>query len=323
VWTSATTTTWSTTYQICLYDIGSGDTSVLTTGGAGNLNPDIGGDLVAWQTWTPSTIMGHRISSGATFEVFVSFHGDTSRSPEVDGTRIAWHGSSGLYYAVPASEATRFPDVPTGHRYLTAIEGVGSQGIMTGYGDGNFGPNDWLIHPQFAQMIGLTAGYPVTEEDLFDFTDDPPIVHLETSLYPYHYVAAAALKGVMVAYGDGTFRPLYRERRNEAIEAAVRAGGEYFLPPTEGYTGHLTDSDAVTAEAFRVAEFNGLLDNIVGARRYPGSWDPTEPATRAEMAQPVEPGEGPPSHIALLDRMPGRPAGGGRRNRRNIPRGAR
>lgn len=285
IWTPDTANSWSTTYQICLYDIGSGETSVLTNNAGGNLKPAIEGDLVAWQTWTPSAVKGYRISSGETFAISSERGGDTARSPEVDGTRVAWYGSKGLYYAVPASEATRFPDVPTGHHYLTAIEGVVAQGIIAGYGDGNYGPNDWLIHQQFAQMIDLTMGYQVTEADLHDFTDTPPIVHLETSLYPYHYVAVAALKGVVVAYSDGTFRPLYRERRSEAIAAAVRAGGEYLAQPPIGYTGQLTATDAVMAEALRVAEFNGLLDNIAGPDGTLASWDPTEPATRAEMAQ--------------------------------------
>jgi hypothetical protein len=285
VWTPETAGSWSTTYQVCLYDIAGGTTSVLTGDAGGNLKPAIEGDLVAWQTWTPSAVKGYRISSGETFAISATRGGDTARSPEVDGTRVAWYGSKGLYYAVPASEATRFNDVPTGHHYLTAIEGVAAQSIMTGYGDGGFGPNDWLIHQQFAQMIDLTMGYPVTEDDLFDFADKPPIVHLKDLLYPYHYAAAAALNGVMVAYGDGSFRPLYRERRNEAIETAVRAGGDKLTQPTDGYTGHLTDTDAVTAEALRVAEFNGLLDNIAGPDGTLASWDPTEPATRAEIAQ--------------------------------------
>jgi hypothetical protein len=285
VWTPATSSSWSTTYQICLYDIAGGTTSVLTADAGGNLNPAIEGDLVAWQTWTPSAIKGYRISSGETLAISPSRGGDTARSPEVTGTRVAWYGSKGLYYAVPAAEATRFPDVPTGHHYLTAIEGINAQGIMTGYGDGGFAPNDWLIHQQFAQMIDLTTGYQVTEQDLYDFTDKPPIVHLDNLLYPYHYVAAAALNGVMAPYGDGTFRPLYRERRNEAVESAVKAAGTRLTPPTDGYVGHLTDTDAVTAEALRVAEFNGLLDNIVGPDGSLASWDPTEPATRAEIAQ--------------------------------------
>jgi hypothetical protein len=285
VWTPATAGTWSTTYQVCLYDIGSGETTTLTSDKGGNLNPSIEGDLVAWQTWTPSAIKGYRISSGATFYVSNERGGDTARSPEVDGTRVAWWGGKGMYYAVPTDEAKTFPDVPTGYRYLTAIEDMSSKGIFTGYGNGDFGPNDWLIHQQFAMMIDLTAGYSVTEDRMYDFADQPPIVHLTTSLYPYHYVAVAALNGVMAAYGDGTFRPLYRERRNEAIVSAVRAGGDKLAQPTDGYTGTLTDADLVIAQALRVAEFNGLLDNIVGPDGTLASWNPTEPATRAETAQ--------------------------------------
>jgi hypothetical protein len=285
VWTPETATSWSTTYQIYLYDIASGETSVLTSNLAGNLKPAIEGDLVAWQTWTPSTIKGYSISSGETFQISSERGGDTARSPEIDGTRITWYGSRGLYYAVPATEAARFPDVPTGHHYLSAIEGVAGEGIISGYGDGNFGPNDWLIHQQFAHMIDLVMGYPVTEEDTYDFADDPPIVHLDGSLYPYHYVAVAALKGIVTTYSDGTYRPLYRERRYEAVESAVRAGGEALSQPPAGYTATLTDDDPATALALSVAEFNGLLENIVGPDGTLASWTIDDPVTRAEMAQ--------------------------------------
>ena len=174
-----TATTWTTTYQVYLYDIGSGETSVLTDDAGGQPQPGHRRRPGGLADLDPLHHQGIQHLSGTTFDI--SHHGDTCREPEVDGTRVAWWGSKGLYYAVPAAEATRFPDVPTGHHYLTAIEGVASKGIMTGYGDGNFGPNDWLIHQQFAQMIDVAMGYPVTEEDLYDFTDQPPIVHLETS----------------------------------------------------------------------------------------------------------------------------------------------
>ena len=285
VWTAETADTWTTSYQICLYDIGSAATSVLTDDLAGNLNPSIGGDLVAWQTWTPSSIKGYSIAGANTFYISPERGGDTAREPEVDGTRVAWWGSKGLYYAVPGSEATHFPDVPTGHHYLTAIQSAVSQGIMTGYGDGDFGPNDWLIHQQFAQMIDVAMGYQVTELDLYDFTDQPPIVHLADALYPYHYVAVAALNGAVTVYTDGTFRPLYRERGSEAVASAVRAAAEHLTQAPDGYTGTLTSQDVVTAEALRVAEFNGLLDNIVGPGGTLASWDPDAPATRAEIAQ--------------------------------------
>jgi hypothetical protein len=283
VWTSASADTWTTTYQVCVYDIGSGDTKVVTSDLAGNLNPAVGGDLVVWQTWTPSTIKGYRISTGATFDI--SPHGDAFREPEVDGTRVAWWGSKGLYYAVPAGEATAFPDVPTGHHYLTAIAGVTGKGFMAGYGDGDFGPSDWLIRQQFAQMIDLTMGYPVTEDQVYDFTDSPPLVHLTGSLYPYHYVAEAVMLGVMVTDSTGAFHPLYRERCKDAVASLVVAAGTHLGTPPDSFTGTLTSSDPLVAQNLKKAEYNHLLDNIVGPDGTLASWDPDAPATRAEMAQ--------------------------------------
>ena len=148
---------------------------------------------------------------------------------------------------------------------------------MTGYGDGNFGPNDWIIHQQFAQMIDLTMGYPVTEDQTSTTSPtQPPIVHLDGVLYPYHYVAAAALQGAMATYGDGTFRPLYRERGNEAVGPRWRRRRRSSASPPTTTPRTLTDTDAVMAVALRVAEYNGLLDNIVGPDGTL-SWDPTPP----------------------------------------------
>jgi hypothetical protein len=283
VWTTEAASTWTITYQVCLYDVGSQETAILTGDAAGNFNPAVGGDLVVWQTWTPSVIKGYSISGDTSFDV--SGHGDAFREPEVDGTRVAWWGSKGLYYAVPSGEATSFPDVPAGHHYQTAIESVAANAIMTGYGDGNFGPEDWIIHQQFAYMIDVAMGYPITEEDLYDFTDQPPIVHLAGLLYPYHYVAVATLKGVMAAYADGTFRPLYRERGKEAVASAVAAAGDALLEPPADYNGTIEDQDVVVTETLRTAEYNGLLDNIVGSDGTLASWDVSAPATRAQTAQ--------------------------------------
>lgn len=283
VWTAETADSWTTTYQVCLYDIGSHGTQVLTGDLGGNLNPAIGGDLVVWQTWTPSTVKGYSISGGETFQISLS--GDAIREPEVDGTRVAWWGSKGLYYAVPAGEATMFPDVPEGHHYLEAIEAMATKDIVTGYGDGNFGPNDWLIHQQFAYMIDVTMGYPVSYDDAYDFTDQPPIVRLSNSLYPFHYVSVAALRGVMGTYADGTFRPLYRERGKEAVASAVAAAGELLAEPPVDFTGTIQDDDILVTETFRVAEYNGLLDNIVGPGGTLASWDIEAPITRAQVSQ--------------------------------------
>ena len=178
VWTPETATNWSITYQVCLYDIGSGETSVLTDDGAGNLNPAIGGDLVAWQTWTPSTIKGYRISAAPLRHLPTT----ATRPSRPRSTAPGWRGTAARDSTTrcPPPKPPASPTCPPATTTSPRSKASASKGIMTGYGDGNFGPNDWLIHQQFAQMIDLTMGYAVTEEDLFDFTDKPPIVHLET-----------------------------------------------------------------------------------------------------------------------------------------------
>lgn len=282
IWTPEDTKNWAT-YQIYLHDIGTGETKALTSGGAGNSAPSIEGDLVAWQTKLPSAIKSYRISTGATSQVSPS--GDVAKAPEVDGARIAWYGGSGLYYAVPASEATKFPDVPEGHHYLTAIERITDEGFMDGYGDGEFGPDDWAIRQQFAKMIALTLGLPVSQTDLHDFADQPPVVHLENDLYPYHYVAVSAIYGLMEPYVDGTFRPLYRITRDLAVAAAVKGSWDKLEQPPLSFNGTLDHPDPLMDEYLRVAEFNGLLDTIVGPDGTLASWAVLGPATRAELAQ--------------------------------------
>ncbi len=167
VWTSGDiwaggTDPWPT-YQINLYDIATGVTTPLTNNIAGNLNPSIEGDIVAWQTnASRRAIMAYEFTTKATLQV--SAQGDTVGYPEVDGRSIAWFGTKGLYTAVHQSEATRFPDVPLDHPYAAAIEGMADKKIIDGYDNGNFGPNDLVTRQQFAKMIVLTMGLTVTED---------------------------------------------------------------------------------------------------------------------------------------------------------------
>ena len=64
-----------------------------------------------------------------------------------------------------------FPDVPSTHPYYPAITDLASRSIIGGYVNGNFGPADPVTRQQFAKMIVLTGGYPVSESDVCSFTD--------------------------------------------------------------------------------------------------------------------------------------------------------
>jgi hypothetical protein len=211
----------------------------------------------------------------------------------VDGSAIAWISNTGLFYALPSSEATRFPDVPTDHPYYTAIEGMAQLGIIQGYPSGYFGPNDPVIRQQFAKMIVLTMAeydpvhFETTKNDTFAFADSDVMIAQTPSgeLYPYHYVSKAALTGLTQGYTDGTFRPYNKISRQQVITMIVRAGSRELAPPPAGWKGVLSYGDPTHGANIRVAEYNGLLDGIIGPSGTLTGWDTRGDATRGEVAQ--------------------------------------
>ncbi len=278
---------WST-YQIKLYDIATGKVTDLTDSETGNSDPSIDGDVIAWQQREPSGIMVHDLSTKETQELAVG--GELLESPDVDGDIVAFFGSMGLYYVrLGSAEYTPFPDVPIGHPYLKAIAEMSMNRIIEGYEDGRFGPGDLVTRQQFAKMIVLTmaqwspAIFTPTFSDRYNFADG--VEKNEGELYPYHYVAKAALTGLTRGYPDSTFRPLNNISRQQVISMIVRAGRPVLETPPANWQGYLSYIDPVHGENRRIAEYNGLLDGITALRGSLVYWSVLENATRGEVAQ--------------------------------------
>jgi Tol biopolymer transport system component len=281
----------SHTFQIMLYDIATDTTTALTNDVAVNSKPSIKNGIVAWKTGAPSAVVARNLGTGVE-QRFAQ--GDTvENAPEVDERGIAWCGKKGLYYALPVSEVTRFPDVDTDHPYAAAIEAIADLEIIEGYTNGCFGPSDPITRQQFAKMIVLTMAvnnptqFTATLNDQFGFTDSASINRVQGQLYPYHYVAKAALTGLTVGYPDGSFRPLNRISRQQVITMIVRAGSQVLTPAPSTYQGDLSYANPEHGQRIRLAEHNGLLNGIVGnpATGALRGWDTTGNATRGEVAQ--------------------------------------
>lgn len=60
--------------------------------------------------------------------------------------------------SLAAAASPTFPDVPSSHPYSVAITELGSWGIIIGYTNDNFGPEDPVVRQQFAKMIVKTMG---------------------------------------------------------------------------------------------------------------------------------------------------------------------
>ncbi|MFH0916393.1 MAG: S-layer homology domain-containing protein, partial [bacterium] len=124
----------------------------------------------------------------------------------------------------PAFAAPSFNDVPETHPYYAAIEGMAAAHVIEGYQVGDlkeFRPENLVTRMQFAKMIVLSLGLPVTEQDICTFPDVWQGV--SPDLYPDHYVAVAAQKGITTGYTDGKFGPLDNIRRSQISTMIVRA----------------------------------------------------------------------------------------------------
>jgi hypothetical protein len=190
-----------------------------------------------------------------------------------------------LVLASPALAPTfDFPDVPLDYPYRAAITEVAGGDIIAGFPDGTFGPETNVSRQQFAKMIVLTVGLPVSEADVCPFSD------VEQGgpgdLYPDHYVAVAATHDITVGTSPGLFSPGNNITRAQVVTMVVRAAQNTaptaLAAPPLGYQGMLDGFDPAHAGTMQIAEFNGLLAGLQG---FGPAWDPFQFATRGEVAQ--------------------------------------
>jgi hypothetical protein len=170
-----------------------------------------------------------------------------------------------LVLAVAAPAAGSFPDVPASHPYYAAITDLANRGIIGGYQNGNFGPSDAVQRQQFAKMIVLTGGYPVSESDVCPFTDVP--VSGPSGLYPDNYVAVCAANGITMGKTATSFAPYEQITRLQVISMVVRLAdklqpGLLVNAPIGMLFVGTWPNDATHGANARRAIFNGLLGGI-------------------------------------------------------------
>ena len=154
-------------------------------------------------------------------------------NPATDLTRadaLSWLvGLAGLEGDVSSSSYT---DVPASHPAHDAIE-IGTQhGVVNGYGDGTFGPNDPITREQYAKMAVEAFDLPLTE-DCSMFTDSSSIAD-----WACEYVATAYSWSVLDGYPNGSFGPGANINRAEGAKITVNSASpvlrETDEPPVDG-----------------------------------------------------------------------------------------
>ncbi len=181
------------------------------------------------------------------------------------------------------ADTPSFPDVPATDPHHAAIVDLASRGIVEGYVNGDFGPGDDVKRQQFAKMIVLAGGYPVSEADVCPFLD--VTVSGPTSFYPDNYVAVCAAAGITVGKTATTFDPYSSITRHQVVSMVMRAADDLqpglFPAHPAGWTGTSGwDLDATHGANAARAEYNGLLTGIELS-----NVDPQGSMPRGEVAQ--------------------------------------
>lgn len=214
------------------------------------------------------------LEAGATYVVTLTSAVRSEASASLAGAPVTWT------FTTAAGGGPTFPDVPPGHLYYTAMMDLASRGIMSGYEDGRFGPDDAVLRAQFAKMIVNTLGLPVVEADFpnaaVPFTDlgNDDL----TKLYPHEYVAVCALHDITRGATATTFSPWSPISRYQVVSMVVRAVDNQLVPPPAGYGAWRGDPDHGQNAAR--AEYNGLLNGLDLS-----ALSPYDNMSRGEVAQ--------------------------------------
>ena len=112
----------------------------------------------------------------------------------------------GAINALNAKGESTFADVPSTAWYYNAVSVASQLGIVSGYGDGNFGPNDLITRQDMALMTYKTAQImnkslePVNAEITFEDSH-------EIADYAFEAVMALQKAGIINGMTDTTFEP--------------------------------------------------------------------------------------------------------------------
>lgn len=148
------------------------------------------------------------ISSTTSKGVSIASMNNTYWKPIYVGAKRIINNDSG-------SASGKYTDVPSNHFAFAAIESLSSQGVIKGYTDGTFRPNEKVTRGQAAAMINRVLKY--KPKNISSFKDVPATYSFATD------IAAMKELGIINGFEDGTYRPNESLTRTQMAVIVSRA----------------------------------------------------------------------------------------------------
>jgi hypothetical protein len=128
-----------------------------------------------------------------------------------------------LTMLAPAFAFAATPADVKGTAYAGAVTELSALGVLGGYPDGTFKPDNTITRAEFAKVVAYAAGFASAAEFLggqsTNFND------VKASHWASGYIAVATSKGFLKGYPDGTFKPENKVTYAEAVTVLLRVLG--------------------------------------------------------------------------------------------------
>ncbi len=250
---------------------------------------------------TPS---GPRTAGDETELVAIPAAGQGFIGWRVDGTFEGWRNPRKILmnndHAVVAFFAPQpsFSDMPSDPAVVVAIRELATRGIVRGYGDGTFGPNDPVLRAQIAAFIcrsmpgggnpgdrssGPNIGQQWDDEDHGNpFSDRNGV---DDALW--RNVGTLAFYGVAHGYPDSTFDPTGQVLRVQTISLITRAmvTKGYWVQATADDTSIYPNVPASSGHRLDLATYARNAGDLPGRPRQQSWAEWSDPAPRGWLVQ--------------------------------------
>ncbi len=170
-----------------------------------------------------------------------------------------------------------FADVSEAHPYAEAIAYLRDEGIIEGYANGTFRPDQSINRVEILKMLLLGFGYEVEENYAM-----PGLSDLEDEAWYLPYLNHALELGVVEGHPNGTYLPSHSLNRAEFLKILLTSYGINLndYPIMELYPD--TGIDAWYASYVQYSKDNGLMDPDAE-----GNFNPGNEVTRGEVAETI------------------------------------
>lgn len=182
----------------------------------------------------------------------------------------------------PVAAATEkdFPDVPSVHPAYEAIHQLTDLGVIHGYADGTFGPDDPVVRSQAAGFVTRAIG--LTAEDHGNPFRDQGVVDPEL----WRYVGTLHYYAVAQGYADGTYQPTQRTMNIQIVSlitrAMVRRGIWQQQPDNRGIYPNVPASSGHRTDLVTFVAYAGPVVSTTSVNQDFTAWD--RAGTRAGFA---------------------------------------